>query len=363
MELKRNSRHEWTIYTHHYDSENTYPELKQMDIIELDTVSVKRSYFPVIKAGVRIATTKLNLEQYHALVICCDGLGSFLTFRNDGQKAICLCFTPLRAAYDQEYKVRHLKKHRSLLPLALLFEGVYRIIDRLAWKRYRHVFCISNTVMKRVLDGNLCLPDKIEINYPGIDARKISLSERSENYFFLPGRIMWTKNIELAINAFIDFKKNLINDFRLIIAGVVDEKSRSYFEYLKRLSEGQDVTFILGPKDAEMEELYKRCYAVLFTSFNEDLGLTPLEGMTFGKPVIAVNKGGPTEIVIHEETGLLVDCEEQTFSRAMQFMAQHPSSATQMGKNGLVRCRNFTWDNFVEKIDKYIESMAEEAQP
>src|SRR5262249_41363159 len=117
---------------------------------------------------------------------------------------------------------------------------------------------------------------------------------------------------------------------------------------------------ICEPTDKEMEQLYKDCYAVLFTAFNEDFGLTLLEAMSQGKPVVAVNRGGPIEVVFHQETGLLVDCEVQAFSCAMEFLVEHPSLATQMGKNGLERCKNFTWDTFVEKIDRYLDELERE---
>jgi glycosyltransferase involved in cell wall biosynthesis len=359
LELKKRSRHEWTIFTSYYDRDETYPELELMDIRQLQRVSVKRTYLSVIRSAIRILRTRIEAESFDAVVICCDGIGSLLSFRNAVNPLICLCFTPLRAVYDEEYRVRHLSRYRAVMPLVLLLEVFYKAIDRLAWKKYRHVFCISRTVKERVLRGRLCSSDQVEIASPGIDKNKIMFSRRRDRYFFLPGRITWTKNIELGIRAFLEFKLRADGDFRLVIAGMVDNKSRGYYRYLIRLVEGrEDVVFVRGPTDKQMAELYKNCYAVLFPSFNEDFGLVPIEAMSHGKPVVAVNRGGPAEVLVHGETGWLVDGRVNNFSTAMEYLVKNPSLAWKMGKNAIKRCELFTWDNFVERIDGFLDRLA-----
>ena len=355
MELKKRSRHDWTIYTSRYDGDNTYPELKGMGVVQVGRVSVKRDYLSVLKAGLRLFTTRLDLDGHKVLFICCDGLGSFITFRNRSKPVVCLCFTPLRAVYDEKYRERHLKKHRRLLPLALVVESAYRLLDRLAWKNYSHVFCISSVVRDRVLSGRLCAGEKIEIAYPGIDGSKAAPSLTRQEYFFLPGRVMWTKNIELGISAFLEFKKATGSAFKLVVAGMVDAKSAAYVEKLKAMAAGSaDISFIAGPSEERMEELYRNCYAVLFTAFNEDYGLTVLEGMSHGKPVIAVNSGGPTEVVVNGKTGIL---DPAAFSSAMRSLVDDPDRAAAMGEMGLERSRSFTWERFVEQIDAYLDGL------
>ena len=359
MEIKRRSRHDWTIYTGFYDEEGTYPELKQMGVKQLKPVSVKRRYGTVINAGIAIATTKINDPEIDALVVSCDGLGSFINFANPDIPSVCLCFTPLRAVYDPEYRTRMLSPSRSKRALQILVEKVYRFIDKRAWRHYRHVFCISNEVKQRVLSADLCEPSMVEIAYPGIDEAQRTVSEQREHFFFLPGRIMWTKNIELAIEAFQQFKTRTGSDFCLKIAGMVDEKSQVYFEKLRDLAgEDSSIEFILSPTDAVMRDYYRRCYAVLFAAFNEDLGITPMEAGTFGKPTIAVNRGGPREIIVHEQTGLLVEPEVEAFCAAISRLVAEPDEAIRMGVENFNRSELYTWDKFVESIDSYFDSLS-----
>ncbi len=352
LEIFKLSEHEITVFTSHYDKQGTYPELADHNIVEINPVSVERSYGAVLSAGKTIASTKLPLEDFDVLVICCDGLGSFLQFRNRSIPTVNLCFTPLRAVYDLEYRKRHLQKHAKKQWMAHLMEWGYKLVDKWCWKQYNKVICISKAVEERVLAANLCKPDDIVIYYPGIDEQHIQVCPQREPYFFLPGRIMWTKNIELGIEAFKRFCDDVDSSYRLVIAGMVDNKSQPYYESLQKLAEGYDnIEFVIGPSDQEMQALYSNCYATLFTAFNEDLGLTPMEAMSRGKPVVAVNKGGPKEVVADGETGYLVEGEPADFATGIAKLAADAAHAEALGLAGAERVKRFTWQQFVRDFD------------
>jgi glycosyltransferase involved in cell wall biosynthesis len=358
MEIRRRSRHDWTIYTSHYDRDGTYPELQSMGVIEVNRVSVQRRYGAVLNAAWTIARTRLDLSQHDALVVCCDGLGSLINFRNADVPSISLCFTPLRAVYDEEYKKRHVARYgRALRPLVALFETGYRFVDRLAWRRYAHAFCITETVKKRVVDGGLYPADRIDIAYAGVASEHVTPSEVYEPYFFLPGRIMWTKNLELGIAAFRQLHQRRQTHFELVVAGMLDRKSEPYLARLRELAKGLPVHFKTNLSDAEMADDYRRCYGVLFTAFNEDQGLTPLEAGMHGKPVIAVNRGGPTETVIDGVSGYLLPGEADAFCSAMEKLIDAPDEARRLGQGGIAQGRRYTWDAFVERIDAYLDKL------
>lgn len=364
MELKTRSRHDWEIYTGFYDAEGTYPELRQLEVQTLKPVSVKRKYREVIRAGMTIASTRIDNPSVDALMVSCDGLGSFINFANPQLPTVCLCFTPLRAVYDPAYRTRHLSPNLVKRTVQEVIAVVYRQLDKRAWRRYRHVFCISNEVKKRVLQGGLCDAAKIEIAYPGIDVADRFFSERRDAFFFLPGRIMWTKNIQLAIDAFKLFRQRHNGDFTLKIAGMVDAKSQDYFEYLQGLAaDGENIEFILNPTDAEMREYYSNCHSVLFTAFNEDLGITPMEAGRHGKPVIAVNRGGPREVVVDGETGFLVEPEPEAFTAAMLKLVESPDLGIRMGRANFDRSELYSWDRFVESIDSYFDRLEAQRAP
>lgn len=359
LEIARRSRHEWVIFTSHYDAEGTYPEIRGLNIRETGRVSVKRSYGAVMAASARVARSRLELDGVGALVVCCDGVGSFITLRNRDVPVVNLCFTPLRAVYDMEYRKRHLERQGPARWMALVLETGYRLMDRWLWKRYDRVVCISETVRDRVARGGLCAPGDMVVMYPGVDGAGISASDRMERFFFLPGRIMWTKNIQLGIEAFVRFRRATGADYRLYVAGMVDEKSRDYLAYLRSLAQGDEaIVFHLDPTDAQMQDYYSRCTAVLFTAFNEDLGLTPMEAMARGKAVVAVNRGGPREVVEHEVTGYLVEPDVDSFAGAIGRLTADEDRLRAMGRAGLERVKRFTWERFVADLDDLLDEVA-----
>ncbi len=358
LELVSRSKHEWVLYTNHYDPDGTYSELKEYDIKEINRVSVERNYGAVLGASMNIAKTKLDLKNIDVLVVCCDGVGDFITLRNNQLPILNLCFTPLRAVYDDEYRARHLGRHQNRKYIALMLEFGFSMVDRLLWRRYRKTVCISKTVKARVIAAGLSPEESMVVSYPGISADAIKQSEDFEPFFFLPGRIMWTKNVALGIRAFLQYRAVTGSKYELVIAGMVDRKSQEYFDNLQKICSGVDtVKFHLSPTDAEMNDYYRRCSAVLFTAFNEDLGLTPMEAMSHGKPVIAVNKGGPQEIIEHQKTGYLVSDEANDFALAMELMTGNEARMREMGAAGLVRVKQFTWEKFVCEMDSSLDEI------
>jgi len=172
---------------------------------------------------------------------------------------------------------------------------------------------------------------------------------------------MWTKGIETVMKLIMKFTSMLPahGRFRLIIAGAVDKKSQPYLARLREEAKGRhDVEFVVSPTDQILHRLYADCYAVLFPAFNEDWGLAPLEANGFGKPVIASNRGGPTESQVDGETGFLVPAEPEPFARAMAVLAADEPLARAMGRAGRERARRYDWSHFVSRIDDVVGEVA-----
>lgn len=73
--------------------------------------------------------------------------------------------------------------------------------------------------------------------------------------------------------------------------------------------------------DVQKWALLAACTAVIYTPEKEHFGIVPLEAMAYGRPVIAVNSGGPRETVVHGKTGLLCTPEPASFAEAMASLA------------------------------------------
>ena len=319
---------------------------------------------PGVRAGWRLVGQKLPLEGQQALVVFSEGLGDLVVFRNRRIPVACVCFTPLRAAFDPVYQDEYLKKHgRPLWRRLLLWVAgaAFRAVDRLAWRRFHRVFAISEEARSRAVRGGLVADGGIDLLHPGIEPSRMQPRGRYDRGFPIAGRIMWTKNIELGIAAFQDLleRRPELADFELLIAGFVDEKSKPYISSLRELARATpQIRFVESPSDAEMLDLYGACYALVYTPLNEDWGLVPLEAMAMGKPVISVDRGGPRETVVDGETGYRLPPEAAAFSRAMETLADDGALVRSMGAQGAVHARRFSWDAFCRTLDDYLEASA-----
>jgi glycosyltransferase involved in cell wall biosynthesis len=356
-ELISRSRHHWTIITNRFEKDATFPSLRDSSIIELRRVPVKRSFGCVGQAAWSILRQKLPLTGHDALLVVCEGLGDLVTFRNHNLPVVCLCLTPLRAAFDPYYQAEYLARHRNQWVRRLVLQAGaagFRAVDRRAWKHYVRVLAISHEVKSRILEGKLCSRDKISLAYPGVDCSRLIPTGLYEKTFLLPGRIMWTKNVELGIDAFLMFcsRRPDLADFTLTIAGFVDQKSKPYLCSLRRRAAGcARVRFVESPSDEKLFELYRSAHAILYTPFNEDHGIVPIEAMALEKPVIAVNRGGPRETILDGETGFLVDPQPEAFAVAMETLADDPVLVRKMGAAGRMRALCFDWERFSRAVD------------
>ncbi len=362
LETIKRSRHEWVIFTNHYCPETTFTEFADFKINEFKKVPVDRGFFSVFKAALTVYKQKINLDVYDILFVHSDGVGDFITFRNHAKPALCFCHTPLRIFFDPYYRQGYLKGKSFLKRVLLkLFSLPFKFIDRLAWKNYGHVFVNSREVLGRVVKGGLASEQKIQVLHPGIDFFGMRPSFVYNKYFLVPGRIMWTKNIELAINAFIEFCKSpgADKEFKLVVAGSVHPKNKDYLQKLQELSKREEarIIFKVNISDQEYYQLYDKSYAVLFTAFNEDWGIIPLEAMTFAKPVIAVNRGGPKESVRDNENGFLVSASPVEFAAKMLKLASDEQLVRRMGEAGRANAMVYDWGEFVKTIDDYIDTV------
>lgn len=356
LELIKHSRHEWTVYTGYYNPETTFPDFRHIDVRELGPLSVRRDIASVLSVGIKIFCQKIPLEHYDAIVVWCDGMGDMSVFRNHSLPLFNICSTPLRAAFDPVYEKNAFKSRGIFGRIAYkAFKQLFKCVDRMAWQHYDGVIATSVEVRERIIKGKLYKNgSKMKLLHPGIDWHAYDESPVYEPYFLVPGRIMWTKNIELAIQAFQ--KAQLPENWKLIIAGFLDEKSRPYISSLKDIvNKNERILFEPSPSDTRLNELYQRAGAILFPPLNEDWGIVPLEAMANSKPVIANAAGGPLESIKNQETGWLLNPDPDEWANILQWISCHENDVKKMGIAARKHAEKFDWRVFASGIDDALE--------
>ncbi|HWJ62581.1 MAG TPA: glycosyltransferase family 4 protein [Acidimicrobiales bacterium] len=116
-------------------------------------------------------------------------------------------------------------------------------------------------------------------------------------------------------------------------APAVPDGHRSNVEFAGRVS------------DAELAQRFADAPCVVAPAFQEDYGLTAIEAMAQGKPVIVCTDGGGlTELVEHERTGLVVEPTPAAIAAAIERLTSDRDLAAELGANGVRRAAELSWE-------------------
>jgi glycosyltransferase involved in cell wall biosynthesis len=148
--------------------------------------------------------------------------------------------------------------------------------------------------------------------YNGLPMEHYPFGDKPGDYMLYVGRIDMEKGLHIAIDAAVRLK------MKLIVAAKVDldvPHIKEYFDkYIKhRLEEHKDLVNWIGEVDeAQRNELMKNALCLIHPiTWPEPFGLTIIEAMSCGCPVVANNLGSMSELVKHGQTGFLADSFEE----------------------------------------------------
>lgn len=138
----------------------------------------------------------------------------------------------------------------------------------------------------------------------------------------------------------------LVRDLKRFYDGRVATDYQRYLdETVVRLGIGDSVRFVGPLQHGELVARYQRAALVVNPSLSESFGISVVEGMASGLPVVATRVGGMAETVVDGETGLLVEPEQpERLADAMVAILTDPERARRMGRVGRERAvANYSW--------------------
>lgn len=216
-------------------------------------------------------------------------------------KVICYCHTPPRYLYGYETSV-DLQKYPPVRLYSMIVNHFLRKFDYKSAQEVDRFVVNSKNVHDRV--EKFYRRDSIVI-YPPVEVR--TLIEKSEgvakgDYLLIVSRIVGAKGLEIAAKA------AAVGKFKLKIAGQSAGFSDLESKLLK-LGKG-NVELVGRVSDKELASLYAGARGFIALAREEDFGMTVVESLACGTPVLAYKGGGFLETVIENENGFFVKSVE-----------------------------------------------------
>jgi glycosyltransferase involved in cell wall biosynthesis len=215
-------------------------------------------------------------------------------------------------------------------------------LDRLTLGEALGLFAISRNVAERLhsstgLAAEVLVPPPQQLDY--------RTSDGVGKFILSVGRLDRSKRLDLLLEA-----AALDSSLQIVVAGEGPDRERLQRVSAERGLDGR-VTFAGRVAENELVDLYADCLAVFYAPIDEDLGLVPYEAFLSEKPVVTTrDAGGPLEVVIDRENGLVCEPVPAAVASACAWLAANPEQARACGLSGKRTAERITWDSVVEQL-------------
>ncbi len=281
------------------------------------------------------ATEHYDLSEYDVVVSSTSAFAKGIITR-PGAIHICYCHTPTRYlwsdthSYVEELRVPRFIK--SMLPPVL---SRLRAWDQQAADRVDQFVANSQTVRERI---KKYYRHDAHVIFPPVDTHRFHISPRPKTYFLTGGRLVAYKRFDLVIDA---CNKTGI-PLKIFGSGPVQDdlrrQAKSNVEFLGKVS--GDV----------LHDLYAEALAFIHPQ-EEDFGITPVESMAAGRPVIAYRKGGAGETVVEGLSGEFI--ETQTWEELADHLIRFDDTRYDP-KTIKAHAEKFSRERFKKEMEEFI---------
>lgn len=230
---------------------------------------------------------------------------------------------------------------------------LYRFLFPMLARRAKCVMTPSDFVKQKVMRRFSLSADRVIAIHEGVDAEKFRRVDSAliraryqlpEEFVLFIGSLQPRKNLSTLFNAW-----SLIKDeFKETVLVVVGAAGR-VFQHVELPPEMERVMFLGYIPDDDLPALYSDAAVYVLPSIEEGFGLTMLEAMSCGTPVIASNGGALPEVA--DDAAMLVDpFSVSQIAEALRQLLSEESLRSEFSMRGLERASRFTWAKSSKEI-------------
>lgn len=219
---------------------------------------------------------------------------------DENTKKIYYCHTPPRYIYDL-HELYLWKVKWYLRPIFKIACAVFKFLYERDLKKIDLILTNSENTKTRI---KKYLWLESQVLYPPVDTNRfIWLWQKW--YFLSFARLADAKRVNLIVEAFTQIPQEKL----IVIYGKNDPQREKIFE----LARWHDNIELITLEDNDLlYEYIGNARATIYIPIDEDFGMSPVESMSAGKPVLWVNDGWLKETIIHEKTGYLISKQANT---------------------------------------------------
>ena len=249
--------------------------------------------------------------------------------------------------------------HHLRVPANALKRAYYRYIIRPACRRAAFVLTVSEFSKHEIAAWANIEEDKIINVGNGVGLPFTPLGRKHEPgypYLLYVGSRRANKNLPRLLRAYS--MSGVCKDVRLVLSGHPDEQLSAV---IKDLRLNGNVVFAGLCADADLSNLYRGALALLYPSLYEGFGLPPLEAMACGVPVLTSNVCSLPEVV--GGAGIQVHpLDVEDIADGIGRLVQDSVLRKQLQERGLLRAKEFSWEETANRISKVLQLAARESR-
>ncbi|RGP41262.1 hypothetical protein BPTFM16_01558 [Altererythrobacter insulae] len=328
------------IFTNVYDPDQTSNALKSAQIKTsfINNLPFSRRLYQYYLPLMPMALEGLDLSEYDLVISSESGPAKGVITRPDATH-VCYCHSPMRYLWDHYHQYRDMAPKIARLAMPIMYHRL-RQWDVSSSARVDHFVANSNFIRQRIAK---VWRRHAEIIHPPVEVDLFNRAEEVSDSYLWVGQMVPYKRPDLAVDAFN------ANGLPLTMVG-----TGSMLKSLKAKAR-PNITFIDRLDFATLRKAYAECRAFIMTA-EEDFGITPVECMASGRPVIAYGKGGALDSVIDNETGLFFS--QQTADSLVDAVERMEGFLTEFDPDHAIdHAENFSPEQFDRKFLNMLETL------